>query len=307
MYLVFLVFALFGSIFTLGKASLSYASPFFIIGSRMAAAGLLMIVYQFIKDRSAFKLGKSGWLSVGLFALLGMYITNVCEFWSLQFLTSSKTCFLYSASPFISALLSYLILKEKMTRKKWWGLTLGFIGLLPIMFAGASSSQVSGFLSFSGPEIVLLVGITTSVLGWIFLKKTVSHQTVNLFVANGLGMLIGGAFALGHSYFVEAWSPVPIFGLAGFLKTTIALLIISNLLAYNLYGYLLKRYSATFMAFAGLSTPFFASFFGWFFLREVIPWPFWVGLSILFSGLIFFHQEEIKEKGFSVRVKEEAA
>lgn len=306
MYIVFLVFALFGSIFTLGKASLSYASPFFIIGSRMAVAGLLMIVYQLIKDRSAFKLDMRGWVSVGLFAFLGMYVTNVCEFWSLQFITSSKTCFLYSASPFISALLSYLILKEKMSRKRWWGLIIGFVGLIPIILSGVTS-QIGGFLIFTWPEIILLLGITTSVLGWIFLKKTVSHQTINLFVANGLGMLIGGIFALGHSYFVETWAPLPIFELAGFLKTTAALLVISNLLAYNLYGFLLKRYSATFMAFAGLSTPFFASFFGWFFLKEVIPWPFWVGLTILFSGLMLFHQEEIREKGFSVRVQENAA
>lgn len=307
MYLVFVLFALFGSVFTIGKASLSYASPFFIIGSRMAAAGLLMIVYQFFKDRSAFKMDKNGWISVALFALLGMYITNVCEFWSLQFLTSAKTCFLYSASPFISSLLSYLILKETMTKKKWGGLILGFIGLLPIMLSGATPSEVGGFLIFSWPEIVLLIGIMTSVLGWIFLKKTVSHQTINLFVANGLGMLIGGLFALGHSYFVEPWSPLPIMELGGFIKTGVALLIISNLVAYNLYGYLLKRYSATFMAFAGLSTPFFASLFGWFFLKEVIPWPLWVGLAILFGGLMLFHQEEIKEKGFSVRSEPNAS
>lgn len=304
MYLVFALYALFASVFTIGKVSLSYASPFFIIGTRMAVAGILMVIYQLIKDKKAFKMTAQGWLSVLLFALLGIYLTNVCEFWSLQYLTSSKTCFLYSASPFVSALFSYLILKESMTQRKWWGLGVGFIGLLPIMLSGASVSQIGGFFIFSWPEIVLIIATMASALGWIFLRKTVAHETINLFVANGLGMLIGGLVTLGHSYFVESWNPFPVSNWAGFLKTGTALLVVSNLLAYNFYGFLLKRYSATFMSFAGFSTPFFASLFGWFFLNEVVPWPLWVGLGILFVGLFLFHQEEIKTQGFAVKISE---
>lgn len=301
MYLVFVLYALFASVFTIGKVALSSASPFFIIGTRMALAGLIMVFFQLIKDRKAFKMGLGGWLSVFLFAFLGIYLTNVCEFWALQFLTSAKTCFLYSAIPFVSAFLSFLILKETMTSRKWMGLSVGIIGVLPIMLSGAGSSEIGGFLFFSWPEIVMMVAIVTSALGWIYLRKSVAHQTINLFVANGMGMLIGGVITLGHSFLVESWNPVPVSNWSGFLQSGFALLVVSNLLAYNLYGYLLKRYSATFMSFAGLSTPFFASFFGWFFLKETIPWPLWAGLAILSVGLFLFHQEEIKSKGFAIK------
>ncbi len=306
MYLVFVLYALFASVFTIGKVALSSASPFFIVGTRMALAGLVMVTFQLIKDRKAFKMNMQSMLSVALFALLGIYLTNVCEFWSLQFLTSAKTCFLYSAIPFVSAFFSYLILKETMTKKKWWGLGIGMIGILPIMLSGATMSQVGGIFIFSWPEVVMMIAIVTSALGWIYLRKTVAHQTINLFVANGLGMLIGGIVTLGHSYFVEVWNPVPVVDWSGFIKSGIALLIVSNLLAYNLYGFLLKRYSATFMSFAGLSTPFFAALFGWMFLGEIVPWPLWAGLSILSIGLVLFHQEEIKSKGFAVRMSEKS-
>ncbi len=303
MALVFLLYALFASVFTIGKASLSFASPFFIVGSRMLCAGLIMVTFQLVKDRKSFKMNRQSFISVLLFAALGIFITNVCEFWSMQFLTSSKTCFLYSASPFLSAFFSFLILKETMTQKKWWGLSIGLVGLIPIIWSGSVGSHTGGLLAFSWPEIILLVGIITSALGWIFLRKTVAHQTINLFVANGLGMLVGGIITLGYSICVESWNPVPVLQWAGFLKTSVALLIVSNLLAYNLFGFLLKRYSATFMSFAGLSTPFFASLFGWFFLKEVIPWPLWLGLAILSIGLVLFHQEEIKSRGFSVKAQ----
>lgn len=301
MYLVFVLYALFASVFTIGKVALSSASPFFIIGTRMALAGLIMVFFQLIKDRKAFRMGLGGWLSVFLFAFLGIYLTNVCEFWALQFLTSAKTCFLYSAIPFVSAFLSFLILKETMTSRKWMGLCVGILGVLPIMLSGAGASEIGGLLFFSWPEIVMMVAIVTSALGWIYLRKSVAHQTINLFVANGLGMLIGGVITLAHSFLVESWNPVPVSNWAGFIQSGLALLVVSNLLAYNLYGYLLKRYSATFMSFAGLSTPFFASFFGWFFLKETIPWPLWAGLAILSVGLFLFHQEEIKSKGFAIK------
>jgi drug/metabolite transporter (DMT)-like permease len=306
MLLVFTLFALFASVFTVGKVSLNYAEPFFIIGSRMAVAGLIMILYQFFKDRSAFKFHPSGWLNIIAFALFGIYITNACEFWGLQFLTSSKTCFLYSASPFISAFLSFLILKESMSKRKWWGLGIGFVGLLPILISGGLTSDLKsgGFFMFSWPELALLIATAASAIGWILLRQTVTHKKISLFVANGLGMLVGGIITLGHSYFVENWNPIPVKEFWPFVETAFALLVISNLLAYNLFGYLLKRYSATFMAFAGFSTPFFAAIFGWLFLKEAVPLPLWGGLGVLFVGLVLFHQEEIKSKGFSIRVEE---
>lgn len=306
MYLVFVLYALFASVFTIGKVALASAAPFFIVGTRMALAGLVMVLFQWIKDKTAFKMTWQGWLSVSLFAILGIYLTNVCEFWALQHLTSAKTCFLYSAIPFVSAFLSFLILKETMTQRRWIGMAIGVMGVLPIILAGTDGAQVGKLLFFSWPEIVMMIAIITSALGWIYLRKTVAHQTINLFVANGLGMLIGGVITLGHSYLVETWSPVPVSNWSGFLQSGLALLVVSNLMAYNLYGFLLKRYSATFMSFAGLSTPFFAAFFGWFFLGEIVPWPLWVGLGILSFGLVLFHQDEIQQKGFSVRSTDQA-
>ncbi len=296
MYLVFLLYALFASIFTIGKVSLEYAQPFFIIGSRMTVAGFLMLVFQLIKNPGSFKLGKSIIFKLLLIAFFSIYITNVCEFWGLQYLTSAKTCFLYSISPFISALLSFLVLSEKMTQKKWFGLIAGFLGLIPILMVQTAKEEAIGsFFNLSWPSIALLIAATTSVYGWILIRQTVTHNKISVFMVTGFSMFVGGVFTLIHSLLVENWNPVPVFKWGPFLETAIAMLIISNLLAYNLYGFLLKRYTATFMAFAGFSTAIFASMFGWFFLKETIPWQLWLSLVILFFSLCVFHQEEIKE------------
>src|SRR3990167_4422825 len=112
MAFVFLLYALFASIFTIGKASLEFAQPFFIIGSRMFLAGILILGFQYFRDKKTFKFDKSCWIQIGLMAVLSIYITNICEFWALQFLTSGKACFLYSLTPFLSSFFAYLILSE---------------------------------------------------------------------------------------------------------------------------------------------------------------------------------------------------
>jgi drug/metabolite transporter (DMT)-like permease len=133
-----------------------------------------------------------------------------------------------------------------------------------------------------------------SVYGWIVLKQLVSEHQLSPLTANGFGMLIGGCLALLHSYAVENWDPFPITDTTVFIECTILLIVISNLVCYNLYGSLLKTYSATFISFAGLTTPLFAALFGWIILGEVVTWPFYLSFMIVVMGLFIYDQEELK-------------
>ncbi|MBT6928788.1 MAG: EamA family transporter [Waddliaceae bacterium] len=293
MPLVFLLYALIASVFTIGKNVLNYADPFFIIGVRMFIAGTLILGYQFWRHRDSFKFNKKHWIDILILATVNIFITNVCEFWALNHLSSAKTCLLYSTSPFISVLLSYVILSEKMSPIKWLGLLIGFIGFFPILMM-QSAGEETAFLFFSWPELAMIVAATTSVYGWILLRKLVTKSDISFMIANGYSMLFGGIMTLGYSGIIETWDPFPVTSWWPFIQNSLALLLISNLICYNLYGFLLKRYTATFMAFAGLSTPLFAALFGWAFLGEHIPWQFWLSLTIISCGLSIFHRQEVK-------------
>jgi drug/metabolite transporter (DMT)-like permease len=296
MPLVVLLYALFASVFTISKVGLYYTEPFFFVGSRMVMAGVLMLGYQYFVKKETFNWSGAGALCLLKLSFFNIYLTNTCEFLGLKYLTSFKTCFFYSFSPFISALLSYLILSEKMTKKKWIGLIIGFIGLLPIILTQSGAEEKMGTLFYlSWPEIYVITAATASVYGWIMLRQLINEHKVSPMMANGWSMLIGGTLALFHSYFVENWNPFPVTKFVPFFECAIALMIISNLVCYNLYGYLLKRFTATFMSFAGFQTPLFSAFFGWFFLNEVVGFPFFIALAIVFGGLVVFYQEEMRE------------
>lgn len=305
MFFVFLMYALFASVFTISKTGLDYASPYFFVGSRMLTAGILLLCYQFFFRREHFKIKKEHMGQLLALAIFNIYLTNTFEFWGLQYLTSFKACFIYSLSPFASAFLSLLIFSERMSWRKWIGLLVGFGGLFPILLTQTTSEERAGQLFiFSWAELAVMGAAICSVYGWILLKQLIQSGGLSPVTANGASMVLGGGFALFHSYFTESWRPIPVSEYLPFLSCAMTLIIISNLISYNLYGWLLKRFSATFMSFAGLSTPLFTALFGWFFLDERITWPFYVSLSIVSLGLLLFYQEELKTKPIAQQSEE---
>lgn len=304
--LVILLYAMFGSLFVISKGTLDYSEPFFFIGSRMFVAGLILLLHQFIWNRKQFKIKLEHVLPLFLLGFLNIYLTNVAEIWGLKHMLSAKACLIYSLSPFLAALVAYVVLKETLNSKKWLGLVIGFVGLVPIFMTMSPAEQLAGeILNISFPEIAVLLAALFSVYGWILLKKLVSMYKYSPLMANGVSMTIGGGLALVHSYFSgETWNPIPVTELGPFIQNSILLLLISNIICYNLYGYLLKRYTATFMSFAGLVTPLFASFFGWFFLSEDITWHFFASIALFSVGLTIFYQEELKRERMPMKEKE---
>lgn len=296
MFFVLLLYALFASVFTIAKTGLMYAQPFFLVGTRMLLAGVLLLGYQVFFQKQRLSFDKKTWLRLILLAIFNIYLTNVFEFWGLRYLTSSKTCFIYSLSPFLSALFCYFLFSEKLTSKKWTGLLVGFLGFLPILLSQTSSEEEAGhFFIFSWAELSVMMAAICSVYGWILLKQCVNEHQLSPLTANGASMLVGGALALAHSLAIEDWQPIPVTNIPIFLECTLLLILISNLICYNLYGSLLKRYSATFMSFAGFTTPLFTALFGWIVLGEIVTWPFYVSFAIVFMGLLLFDQEELKQ------------
>lgn len=305
MSLVFLLYALFSSVFIICKVALEYTQPLFLVGSRMVVAGLIFLAYQLWRHPESLKLDFKILLRLLGLGFFNIYLTNACEVWGLNYLSPSKTCLIYSLSPFIAAFLSFILFKEKLSNKKWLGLLVGFVGFGPIFLSTSTSEELAGSLwFFSWPELAVSIAAISSVYGWILLRQLVKDYNFSLIAANGISMLLGGLLALAHSYVAEDWNPLPVTAYLPVIECSLLLLLISNLICYNLYGYLLKRYTATFMSLAGLTTPLFAAALAWLYFGEVVSTPFYVSLGMISVGLFIFNQEELKESA-SIKIKPE--
>lgn len=300
-WLVVLMYATWSSVFTFGKVMLDFSTPVFLTATRMLLGGLLMVAYLAIRKRSEFKLNRSQWLSIGFLALFSIFLTNILEFWGLQYLSSAKTCFIYSLSPFLAALFSYIHFREKMTKAKWIGLTIGFLGMIPVFMAQTGSEELlNAFGFFSWPTLAIIGAALFSVYGWVILRLVVKDNAVSPVMANGSSMLIGGAMALLASFFIDSWTPVPVAAgsMTPFITGTIGMTLLYNIICYNVYGLMLRRFTATFLSFMGILSPIFASLTGWMFLGETPSWQVFLATGIVSIGLWIFYHAELKQGYF---------
>lgn len=294
-FTVFLTFFIWSTSFTLAKTTLQYSPPLFLTGFRMFLAGAILLAFVLFFRRDQFKIKKEQIFPLILLSLTSVYLTNAFEFWGLQYLSAAKACFIYSLSPFLSALFSYFQFKEKLTARKILGLLIGFIGFVPVLFSQSGGEELLGGLSFlSWAEIALILATITSVYGWVLLRKLGKDDGMSPLMANGSSMFLGGLLAFIHSLVVDTWIPSPVAQWAPFMQGVLLMILISNLICYNLYGWLLKKFTATFLSFAGLLTPLFAAFFGWLVLGEKVQWTFFISVGVISMGLWLVYAEELK-------------
>jgi len=316
MVLVIILYLLFASTFTLGKAALLYVPPFLFIGIRMILGGSLLLGYYALFAKKRLLINPKDYSSFLSIIVFHIFCAYSLEFWALEQVTSAKACLVYNLSPFITAIFSYFLFAERLTYRQLCGLAIGFLGFIPILVAQAPLETFAWHVGFlSCYEIALVGSVVSSAYGWMVMKDLI-NKGYSFIMINGIGMTGGGLCALILSLYKEGLPMMKnvsvtmphlvtsygTFGeklimLGGY---SMALIIIANIICYNLYGYLLSRYSATFLSFSGFMTPLFAALLGWIFLGEQVTWHFFATIVLVLFGLYLFHEKkpiEFEEKG----------
>lgn len=315
MFLVFFLYILLASTFTLVKAVLDYVNPILFVGIRMTISGTLLLGYQYFFNNKNWRLEKKDWPLFVQIIVFHIFFSYILEILGLQWVTAAKACLLYNLTPFITALFSYFLISHRLTLKQIMGLAIGFAGFLPVLMASAPLEEVTKRFAFlSLPELSVIIAVISGSYGWLVMRKLITDQKYSPIMINGVGMLGGGILAFVTSVIWEGWPiikpmvvPVQTTGLSAYLLGmtgpvgasiimlsiyTFLLIIIANVIFYNLYGMLLVQYSPTLLSFAGMTTPLFAALFGWLLLNETITWHFFLTTVIVTFGLYLFYQDE---------------
>ena len=173
--------------------------------------------------------------------------------------------------------------------------------------------SICGIFYFTNPNIIsnpstilevpllahafMLLSVVTSCLGWMFVRVLVKNRSFSPVFVNGVSMLLGGVFALPLSFALEGrvcLMHIPNKG--SFFVLLGALILLANFVFYNLYGYLLKKYTATILSFVGLLTPLFVALLEYALgINAAISHEFFVAIAIISCGLYIFYQEELRQ------------
>ena len=303
MIAIVVLYSLLALAFTLSKGVLDYSSPVWFTAIRMLVAGVLLVGYHCLVQKRSWHIARGDIYKFLLLGVFHIYCAYVFEFWALEKVSAAKDALFFNMGPFITALLSFFIYNERLSVKQWFGLALGFVGFLPLLYAQAPTETLIGSSHiFSWPELYLLIAVTGGSYGWILLQKLINHHTYEAIFANGVAMLVGGAGALVTAMLTEptmvriphpdmAWSEAVLY-ICWYL---FIMILITNVIVYTLYGRLLKTYSATFMALAGATVPIFTAIFDWLLFGLTVSWHFVATVVIVFIGLAIFYSDEMKK------------
>lgn len=293
MVLIVLLNALFASTFTLAKFVLCYTKPLFFAGLSMCLGGSILLGYQFIFAREKLKVARKDipvFLGVSIFTI---YLSYGLQFWGMQFMPSFKACFLYNFGPFTSYLLAYFLFNEKMILKKWIGLCIGFMGLIPILISSSPGEQGLSTLFFiSAPEVAMIVSAAMYAYGWFLIRRLVHERHYSSLTVNGYSMIVGGILLFSNVPFIEG--AIEIREYLPFMGLLLTIVSIEYLICNNLYTRLLDQYSETFLSFSTFLIPVFGALYGALFLREVISWHFFLSLGIIAVAIWLFYKAELE-------------
>ncbi len=302
MILIIVLYGLFASSLFLSKVLLSYAPPIFYTGIRMLIGGGLLLGYQYFNPRQQFVIKRKHlWLYAQLI-LFSILATYILRFWGLRSLPTYKASFLHNLAPFMTSFYSYFIFQERMTKNQWIGLNIGLLGMIPILLTSSPGEKQLGELFYiSWPELAIIGCVAAQSYGWIIMRKLLKDKSYSPMMINGISMTTGGFIALGLSTPLEGFAPVHDW--IGFFFWLALVILVSNIICVNLYGHLLRTYTATFLSFAGFLSPIFAALYEWIgsllapeIFERHISWHFYASCVIVFIGLYLFYKDELGQR-----------
>ena len=106
----------------------------------------LLNCYLFFEEgigfyKNYFKIGASG-MAGGI----GLGIAMICFIWSITSTSAAITLLCLSAMPFITALLGFLFLKEKISPSVWGAIIIASLGVAVMAFGSASLGTITGLI-----------------------------------------------------------------------------------------------------------------------------------------------------------------
>lgn len=288
--LIPLMYAAFALTFIFGATSIHYAQPIFFIGLRMVITGIFILGYL-ILTKKQWVPAKRDWWIFGLLGIVHIFIPYVGENMAYTILPACHVSLMWNLSPLLTAVCSWVILRERMTWMKLLGLAIGLLGFVPLFLSACPCA--SSFLFISWADWLLIGAVVSAAVAWSAIRK-LAHR-YSILIINGWSMLLGGALSFVVSGFKESWHPFPVTNWPMTLWCVGALVILGGIIGYNLYGYLLKRYTATFLSFCGGLTPLLTALFARIFLGQPLSPVFLLSASITCVGLYLVYRQELTQ------------
>ena len=171
--------AIYGMNHTIAKVVMPhYIGPFGFIMLRVVGACILFWLVSFFIPKETIE--RKDFLRIAFTALFGMCINMLMFFKGLQLSTPINSGVIVTLTPIIILILSAFFLKEKLTRFKFLGIVLGFIGALLLILYGSSTKVINAPDISLGNTMLLINAVSFGAYLVMVKPLTKKYSTVTL-------------------------------------------------------------------------------------------------------------------------------
>ena len=189
-----LVFAtlLWGGNFVIGRAVAGDIPPITLAFLRWVVAFLIFFPIAYSRTKKEWPMLKKHFGAILILALTGVAAFNTLVYIGLHYTTSINASLMNSSTPIIIYILSFIFLKERLTKFQLFGTLLSLAGVLFIISGGSLESLLA--FSFNKGDLIVVVAVICwsvySLLIKTYAGKLPGYATFLVTIALGALMLL---------------------------------------------------------------------------------------------------------------------
>lgn len=249
-------------------------SPPALVATRLVFATAFFLPWLLKRERIA-TIGKR-WKALLLLSAINSAVPFMLLAYCTQQLSGSVAAIINATVPFFAALVAWAWLKDKPRSVQWWGLAIGFAGVVVLVFPKLQSgSQASALAVCAGLTAALLYAISAN-----FTKRVLADvEPMTIAVA---GTMFATLLALPIGL---ATLPAKLPSMAA-LSAAATLGVLCTAVAYIIFYRLFASIGPTRAVTVTFLIPLFSVIWGVLFIDERVTWNLAAGGSLILSGMV---------------------
>lgn len=286
MFSILLMYAISASTLFFGKQLLVYSSPLFLSGLRTLIAGGFFLLYAW-RTKKTMEINRDLLLSCAPVAIYSFFLSNTFKFWALQHSSAAHAGAISAFEPLCALIMAYVMFNERATVKQLIGMALCIASSL-LMATGT----LAPFDFVSVPSLFLCIAMISSVYGALLMRRLIKYQEATISLVMGMSMSIAGIMTLFATIAEISSCTVNTDSMVPFIGNLTAMVLLSNIIGYGLYGTLLTRYSALLISCGSCIRPIFIALYRWAFFNQPLTVGFLGYAGIIVIGLLLIYRDE---------------
>ena len=243
---------------------------------RFIFAGVIFWIVYFI-NREKVKLSKDLKRVYALFTLFNFSLCYYLTYWGTKFVFSNLGAILWGLLPLCVAFMAHFYLPDdKLTNRKSAGMVIGLMGTILLFYNKDMLGQ--------GQTSIGILAILLSVVlaAWPNVHLKMQKNKINPYHLNAVGMSISGLIFLVFAMIFENQATIPLD-----VKNIFAIFFLTvpgTVVTWGIYIWLFNHLPVTQISYTAFYPPIIATFVGWVFLDEALPFLAILGSTFIILG-----------------------